>query len=362
MTECWRVRMPASTAAGGTRRIALYARTKSELLTKIERLRFSASRGVTVPKERMTTGAFLDRWLNDSARPRIRPSTYSQYESLIRLHIKPAIGAIELTKLGASEVQAMLSAMEGQGASGRVRQLALIVLKAGLQQGLRWDLVFRNVAQNVDKPRVPKRSMTVLTAEQADQFLAAAEQSKYYALYVLALTTGMRRGELFALKWDDVDLDAEALSVRGTLTHVGGAPTVTEPKTSSGRRRIELPAMAVDALRNHRKALMAHGLRASPWVFPCKNGNPLDAHNVVHRSFHPLLKTAGLPRIRFHDLRHTAATLMLLRGLHPKVVQERLGHGSIAITMDTYSHVLPSMQKEAAESIDALFAGLRAQR
>lgn len=120
--------------------------------------------------------------------------------------------------------------------------------------------------------------------------------------------------------------------------------------------------MTVGALRRHRQSLMARGLRASPWVFPNEVGRASDAYNVVHRSFRPLLVKAGLPKIRFHDLRHAAATLMLLRGLHPKVVQERLGHGSIAVTMDTYSHVLPSMQKEAAHTIDAMFAGLRARR
>jgi len=182
-------------------------------------------------------------------------------------------------------------------------------------------------------------------------------------LYVLALTTGMRQGELLALRWKDVDLEAASLSVRGTLTRSPDGLTVAEPKTTGSRRHVFLGIIAVDALRRHRVNQTAERLLKSPeWenndlVFANEVGKPIEASNLRRRSFQPLLEKAGLPRIRFHDLRHSAATLLLTQGIHPKVVSERLGHSKVSITLDLYSHVTPTLQKEAAMALDALIAG-----
>lgn len=196
--------------------------------------------------------------------------------------------------------------------------------------------------------------MRIWTAEQIRAFLKVAQADWYYALYVLAFATGMRKGELLALRWEDVDLEAGALSVRQTLVHMNKAWHLFEPKTDSGRRRLELARDAVDALRLQRARLFTEGLRASEWCFPSKAGTPTNTQNLVRYSFEKLIAAAGLARIVFHAIRHSAASLWLAAGEHPKIVQERLGHASIGITMDTYSHVLPSAHKAAAERIGEL--------
>jgi integrase len=197
--------------------------------------------------------------------------------------------------------------------------------------------------------------MQTLSEEQVRLFLSEARRDRLYALYVVALTTGLRQGELFALHWADIDLEAGTITVRHTLQEYGSELTLAEPKTSRSRRSVPISDRVVAALRAHHKQMMIDG-NPGPWVFCDTTGGPLRKSNVTRRSFRPLLKRAGLPLIRFHDLRHTAATLWLIKGVHPKVVQERLGHSSIAITLDTYSHVLPSMQRDAAERLDDLLA------
>ena len=188
----------------------------------------------------------------------------------------------------------------------------------------------------------------MLSIEQVGELLRAVEQDRLHALYVLAIDTGMRQGEIFGLHWADVDLKAGAVAVSRTLIEVRGEIEPGEPKSAKGKRRIDLSRATVDALHEHRKRMFAEGRSASPWVFCDSEGGALRKSNFLRRSFHPLLKRAGLPHCRFHDLRHCSAVLMLSQGVHPKVAQERLGHSQISVTMDTYSHVLPSMQRDVA--------------
>jgi integrase len=202
--------------------------------------------------------------------------------------------------------------------------------------------------------------MKTLSPEQARTFLQAADGDPLEALYFLALTTGMRQGELLALHWRDVNLDASSLQVRGSLQRTEGGLTVMEPKTPSSRRQVALTRSAVDTLRQHRVAQTEERLRLGPaWedsglVFCNEAGRPIDATGMVARSFLRLLRRADLPRIRFHDLRHSAATLLLGQGVHPKIVSEMLGHSQIAITLDLYSHVTPTMQRQATEAMEAV--------
>jgi integrase len=191
------------------------------------------------------------------------------------------------------------------------------------------------------------------------ELLAAAGGDRLEALYVLAVTTGMRRGALLALRWRDVDLDQGALAVTGSLQRIGGALTIGEPKTTSSRRRVVLARIAVGALRSHRVAQAERQLGALYWedldlVFTNEIGRPIEPGNLLRRSYWPLLDRAGLRRIRFHDLRHTAATLLLSRGVHAKVASEMLGHSTIGITLDLYSHVSETMQRDAAAAMDAV--------
>ena len=215
-------------------------------------------------------------------------------------------------------------------------------------------------ADLVTPPRAAHREMQTLSPEQARAFLDAAQGDRFHALYVLALSTGMRQGELLALRWQDVDLDRGTVQVRGSLQRTPAGLTLTEPKTAASRRQVGLTPSAVAALRRHRVAQTEERLRfGSVWqdnglVFCNEIGEPIDATHVTVRPFRRLLERAGLPQIRFHDLRHTAATLLLGQGVHPKMVSEMLGHTQIAITLDLYSHVTPTMQRQATDAMEAV--------
>jgi integrase len=268
-----------------------------------------------------------------------------------------------LAKLTPQQIAACYGDLLAKGLAPRTVQYAHAVLHRALDQAVRWNLIVRNPTDAVDAPRPQRKEIAVLNAEQAQRFLDAAKGDRLHALYVLALMTGMRQGELLGLRWQDVDLGAGSVSVRRTLVRTSQGWSWAEPKTAKGRRTVALPAIAVEALRQHRIKQLEERLRAgSIWddhdlVFPNHTGKPLERQNVVKRSFRPLLNRAGLPANR---LRHSAATLLLLLGEHPKVVQERLGHSTIGVTMDTYSHVLPDMQRKAADRLDTLFAAAEA--
>lgn len=227
---------------------------------------------------------------------------------------------------------------------------------------LRSDWVWSNgMCDLVDPPRMLHHEIVVLSSEQVRMLLEAAKGERLEALFVLAVTTGMRQGELLALRWKDVDLDSASLMIRATLQRVRGQGFVfLSPKTKRSRRKITLSSRAVEALRRHQaqqaeeRAALGSGWDEQDLVFPNGIGRPFEGGNVVYRELRPLLAKAGLPKIRFHDLRHTAATLLLLQGVHVKIVSELLGHASVAITLDLYSHVLPNMQRQAASAMDTL--------
>ena len=369
IVETWRGRLSVGIdpRTQRPRRITLYAETRSELATKMARIKSDANRGILPSSERMTVAAFLQRWIDDVMAARVRATTLSLYRSLIRTHLLPIIGGLRLDRLSAQDVAAVLSRMREGKRSERTQALALIILRSAIDQAVRWDLVPRNVARNVDTPRSQRKAMTALSLDQSQRFLRIAKGRRFGALYTLALLAGLRRGELLGLQWADIDFERRTLSVVRSVVLLDGKPIVAEPKTAAGRRMVDVPATALRALREHQALLFAAGLRSSPWVFPNENGAPMNPENLIRRSFRPLLARAiddaqregqPFPRIRFHDLRHTAATLMLELGIAQKVVQERLGHASIVVTMDTYSHVSPTMQRDAAERIDGLFAAI----
>jgi integrase len=211
--------------------------------------------------------------------------------------------------------------------------------------------MYRNPTDAVTAPRPKKQALVTLSAEQARLFLRSVSAHPLYPLYVLALTTGMRKGELLGLSWENCDLENGSLSVVNTLVTIQGQQSIGTPKSSSAKRKIKLTEFAVEALKQHQ--LQAKNLDGL--VFITSAGTPYSQRNLT-RHFHNALEKAGLPRIRFHDLRHTAATLMLQLDVHPKVVQEILGHSTIVLTLDTYSHTIPSMQGEAVDKMDEVFA------
>ncbi len=358
----WQARVDLGFEGGKRVRKAFYGKTRKEVQAKLMTALNDHQRGLPLPNERQTVGQFLTDWLENTARHTLRPTTYDGYADLVHHHLVPVLGRVPLAKLTPQQIAACYSDLLAKGLAPRTVQYAHAVLHRALDQAVRWNLVARNPTDAVDAPRPQRKEITVFTAEQAQRFLDAAKDDRLHALYVLALMTGMRQGELLGLHWQDVDLAAGSLSVRRTLVRTSQGWSWAEPKTAKGRRTIALSALAVEALRQHRVRQLEERLRAGGlWddldlVFPNHIGKPLERQNVVKRSFRPLLARAGLPYIRFHDLRHSAATLLLSLGEHPKVVQERLGHSTIGVTMDIYSHVLPDMQRNAASKLDALFA------
>lgn len=352
----WQARI---TLENGTRKY-FYGRTRQEVARLLAAAIRDRDHGLPIVGERQTVSQYLKDWL-ERVRPTIKPKTYRSYEQLTRIHLIPALGRVSLAKLGPQHVQTLWAReLEAGKSPTTVRRLHMVLHKA-LADALRLGLVQRNVTELVDPPRAAQHEMLVLTPEQVHALLATAEDSRLEALYVLALSTGMREGELLALRWRDVDLDAASLQVRHTLQKLPHEDFVfAEPKTRRSRRKIVLPGAAVSALRKHRTRQLEERLQLGPiWddldlVFSNTLGRPMDSSHLLHREFQPLLKRAGLPQVRFHDLRHTAATLLLSKGINPKIVSEVLGHASVAITLDLYSHVLPDMQQQAAAAMDAV--------
>jgi integrase len=343
-------------AAGKRRRIVLYGKDKGEVVRKIELARSKLNqRSIEADYGRVTVGDFLDTWLEQIQRPQIRFKTYQGYEGAIRLHIKPHIGKLELAKLTPLALHKMYGHLERSGVGATTRRYVHVTLSAALKRALRLHLIETNPIGAVDAPRVKPQKATPLTMEQLEALFVATAIDRLRNLYIVAATTGMRPGEVLGLKWNAVDLKHGVLSVVLTIEDHHGKCVVGEPKTAGSRRRIDLPRRCIDALKAQRELLIAEGLRASEWVFPSSNGTPLSIRNVIARSFKPALERAKLPNIRLYDLRHSAATIMLMAGIPLKVVSERLGHSSIKITADTYQHVLPSLQQEAVAKLDIAF-------
>jgi integrase len=355
-------RWVASVTLPGGKRKSYYGKTRQDVAQKLTVGLKARQDGLPLPSDQLKVGRYLEEWLT-TAQPSLRPSTWKRYEELLRLYILQALGNLPLARLEPRHLQKLYAACLAQGlAPATVRQIHAIIRKA-LGQAVRWGTVVRNVGTLVSPPRVAQQEIHPLSAAQARALLMAAKGERFEALYVLALSTGMRRGELLALRWQDVDLHGGCLHVRHGLVRIQGKWTLTEPKTARSRRRIALSASAIEALRHHRAQQATHRLSLGPvWqdrdlVFPNEIGHIMEPGNVLRRSLKPLLKNAGLPAIRLHDLRHTAATLLLQQGVHPKVVSEMLGHSSIKMTLDIYSHVIPDMQHQAAAAMDALLRG-----
>jgi len=343
-------------AAGKRIRKVVYGKTKTEVQAELSKLQSEKSAGTLTATSKQTVAAFLTYWLANCAKPTIKASTYANYESSIRLQITPNIGGIALAKLRAAHVQGLYAKMTSDGCSPDTIRKAHCVLSMALKRAVKWNMASLNACADAEQPRLPEREIRPLNAEQVAMLLEAAKGDRLEALYVLAVASGMRIGELFALQWEDVDFANGAVTVRRGQSETAGILTLTTPKTAKSRRRIELPDTAMRAMEEHRKLAMASGEIGADRVFVNTIGTALRRTNFHYNDFRPLLDKAELPRIRFHDLRHTHASLLLQAGVHPKVVSERLGHANIGITLNVYSHLLPGMQREAASKLDRIFA------
>ena len=272
-----------------TRGRSVYGKTAKEVQSKLAKLQGLKADGLLLAPSKLTVAQLMSRWLEDVVRLSRKPLTYASYRNIVENHINKRIGGLAVDKLGPVTIQTMYSDMERAGASPRMRQYVHAVLHRALKQAVKWGLVAVNVCDRVDRPTVPECEMKVFTPEQAKAFMVVGEADRLHALYVLAITTGLRQGELCGLKWDDVDLESGYLSVRRNLVALGKAFIDGEPKTKKGKRRVDLPAIAVEALCDHRKRMLAEGNSAATYIFCDANGGPLRRQNVLRRSFRPIL-------------------------------------------------------------------------
>jgi integrase len=336
----------------------VYGRTRRDVQEKLAGVQRNVTDGTRIGGRDQKVGHFLTTWLEDVARPSVRPRTLRSYEQIVRVHLLPGVGAVSLSKLTPLQVQSLLNAKRKQGLSPRTVRIIRDVLRNALGVALRWGLVTRNVAALVDVPHAPRRDVVVFNQEDARRFLAHVRGDRLEALYTVALALGLRQGEALGLRWSDVELDAGVLNVRHALLRIGGRRELTEPKTALSRRTIPLPPLAVAALRSHRiRQLEERLLAGDRWhdesfVFTTTVGTPLDGPTVTKR-FQASLAAAGLPRQRFHDLRHGCASLLLGQGVAPRVVMELLGHSDVRLTQNVYMHVAPDLRSAAADHMEA---------
>jgi integrase len=325
---------------------------------ELRRLLATVDEGRFVEPSKLTVGQYVERWLDEHAKYKVSAKTFERYAELLRLHAVPVIGHHPLTRLDPLQIQALHAAIRERGLSAQTIKHCHRVLSQALRQAVRMRLIARNLAESVDAPRVARKEMKVLDQAQTATLLKAAERSSIYVPILLGVTTGMRRGEILALHWREVDLDRRSLSVAQTLeeTKAGGL-AFKIPKTDRSRRTITLPAIAVEAMRRYRARQAADRLRAGPiWVdhdlVCCRpDGMPLSPRQLS-KTFAALSRRLGLG-VRFHDLRRSHMSHLLAAGVHPKVASERAGHASVSITLDVYSHLIPGMQEDAASRIDA---------
>lgn len=328
--------------------------TKKEAEAALAQTITDYERGTFLLPSKTTVEEFIGEWLQNK-QSSVRKSTYRSYEWLARKHIYPHIGHIRLAKLTPLHLQRMYSDLQ-KGDKPLSKRSVLhvhLVLQEALDRAVKWNMVIRNVAKAVEPPRPPKKQFSTWSKEEIIRFLEASKDDRYYIAFLLAIMTGMRKGEILGLRWRDIDFQTNVLSVRQTLSYTGKGSEFQAPKTDHGRRAIVLPSQVIEELRKHKVAQAKEKLQLgaeyndTDLVVATSHGTPVTAR-ALDKSWYELRERANVPCIRFHDLRHTHASLMLLLGTHPKVVSERLGHANIGITLDTYSHVMPGLQEAAA--------------
>lgn len=342
----WAATITIGTDTNGKRqRRTVYGVTKrgvTEALTKLQNQRLDGS---LIARERLTVTDLIERWLT-SWTSNLRALSVQRYRDCATKFIIPAIGSMDIVKLRPAHVRGMLDALEAKGTGPRQQLYVFQTIRRVLNVAVKLELIVRNCCDSVDPPKVRRRQIAALTPEEANGIIAAVKGTRWEALFLLALSTGMRMGELFALAWADIDMERGVLMVRHSLEEVKGRLTLKEPKSESGRRAIRLDPMDVKALKEHRQRLGE--LAFNPHVFIDTEGGLLRQSNFSRTVWYPVRKAVGIEHVRFHDLRHSAASFMLRAGIHPKIAQERLGHSTIRLTLDTYSHLLPDSQNEAA--------------
>ncbi len=303
-----------------------------------------------ISDDKISFQEFATRFLNEVVVHSVKPSTFKSYEYLINSHMIPELGHIKLSNLKPQHIQSMYSRKLESGLSKRTVQYLHSVLRRSLNHAVTWGLIVRNPTDAVTPPKPQRKEPKTLTTAQAQLFLESITDPRWGTIYIVAILMGLRKSEILGLRWQDVDFKNNAISINNIIFEIQGKIHQGTPKSERSRRSVAMPMVVVSALTKYQQITnKSEGL-----VFTTSSGKPISQRNLT-RNFHGALKKVGLSRIRFHDLRHTAATLLLKENVHPKIVQEMLGHSTITLTLDTYSHVIPGMQKEAADKMDSLF-------
>lgn len=340
---------------GNGKRKYVYGKTQTKVSKELTKLRNDQLDGKSLESSNVTVEAYAARWLEDTDRLKVRHNTYSRHESLLRVHIYPHIGNVKLSKLTTTHINAMQTALEkadppvGEHSRQSVHKLLNTILKHALATGA----INRNPCTLANKPKPKPRKYVTLSGTQLATFCKAAQGSNYSTLLILAAVTGMRQGEVLGLQWDDIDLDAGTLKVNRTLSQKSRHEFLTlPPKTKTSKRTVPIPAIALAGL-NELKLYADEHRPEEAFVFVWKDGGPVPKQNI-RLVFKNVLEAAGLPKMRFHDLRHSVGTLLMESGENPKIVSELLGHSSVSITLDIYSHVSPSMTRAASDKLGKL--------
>lgn len=352
----------------GQRR-SVYGHTRAEALGKMREEIRRAELGLPSPDARTTVATFLREWLDGPAKVKLKPSTHRSYESYVEKHLIPALGHHRLTKLRPEHIDVFLARKQSTprkegGLSGRSCFYMRSILRSALSWALKRGRVARNVAALSDAPRFTRKEIRPLTPQQARELVAICHGEPLGALFVLALDTGLRQGEALGLRWQDVDLDNRELHVVQTLQRIEREARFDEPKSNTSRRTVAFTSLTRDMLKTHRVREKSARLKAGPqWqesglVFTSEIGRPLVGSTVTHQ-FQRLLAENGLPRQRFHDLRHASASFLLAQGVPIKAISERLGHSQITLTLSTYAHLADEIQRDAATRMDTLLRGVQ---
>lgn len=363
-----RVEFPPDPVTGQRRQRAETFRTKKAAEARLAEWLNEVERGTTVDATKMTVAEYLTYWLGVHGH-NLRLSTLRQYTCLVSAHLIPALGTVALQKLSPAHLTAMYTEKrtsgrcDGKGglAPRSVRHLHVVMHEA-LDFAVKHQMVIRNVCDVVDAPRFARKEMKTWTPDEIRRFLTTAEGDTYSPIWLLYVTTGLRRGEALGLRWRDIDLAAGRLNVVQSVVDVGGHVTIQEPKTSAARRNVRLSPACLATLKDHRTRQLERRLQAGPaWtdhdlVFTTGEGSPIQPR-VLARAFDVLQAKAKVQRIRLHDLRHTHATLLFNDGKNIKMISQRLGHSDVGITLSVYAHLATDAQDEAAGSIDTLIFG-----
>jgi integrase len=296
--------------------------------------------------EKTTLNDFADRFMEEVAKHTLKEKTLVTYESYLKVHIRPELGRMKLALIQPQHIQSLYKDKLNSGLSKKTVHHIHATLRRILNEAVKRGIIHKNPCTSVTPPRVDRHAPSVWTIEEAKTFLSAVEGHRWHGVYLIALTTGARRGEILGMEWQNINWTKGTVTIVKTISEIKGKAVVTNPKTKLSRRTIALPVVVLELLKLNQKS--------TGWVFPSERGTQMSPRNLL-RHFYSVLERLDIPKIRFHDLRHTAATILLQKDVHPKKVQELLGHSSITLTLDTYSHIIPGIDSQTSREMDKVF-------